>query len=224
MHRIILPMFAFLAILAVGVAVTVTPGFQEDFDLAEARIEAARQDRARVLRLSNLPGLGALPENISALNDLRQLDLRNTLISDVSALAGLSNLEILNIRGTMVRDLSPLAGLVSLEILDIGNTWVDDIEPLAELAKLRRLDIGATRIRTLEPARRIEELEWINLHGAYASDGSLDHYRALRESTKVNNGRAFRDDYRPGQLVRLRLWAERQLYRIRFGLAAIAPA
>ena len=223
MHRIVLGLFVFIAILAAGVALTVTPGFQEDYDLAEARIEAAKGDRARILRLSNLPGLGALPDNISELGSLRQLDLRNTLISDISALAGLEDLEILNLRGTMVRDLSPLTGLASLEILDIGDTWVDEIEPLTQLTSLRRLDIGGTRIRSLEPARRVGALEWINLHGAYASDGSFDHYRALQETAKVNNGRAFRDNYHPNRLTKLRLWGTRQLYRIRFGLAAISP-
>ena len=66
-----------------------------------------------------------------------KLNLKSTLVSDLSPLAGLSALTELNLIGTQVSDLSPLAGLSGLTTLDIRHTKVSDLSPLAGLKNLK---------------------------------------------------------------------------------------
>ncbi len=222
MARILIGLVVFALILGLGVIVIATPGTKEAFSAAEARIEAARQEDARVLRFDGLSNLGTLPPEVAEMTDLIQIDLRDTAIRDIAPLAGLQNLRILSLRGTLVKDLSGLSGLKNLDTLDISQTWVRDLEPLVALPSLRRLDIGDTWTSSLEPATRMPALDWINMHAAYSSDGSRVHYETLRTSDVIeNNGRAFQDDYRPGYLFLAKLRFERLVRRVRLGLNAI---
>ncbi|NNE82171.1 MAG: leucine-rich repeat domain-containing protein [Silicimonas sp.] len=221
MRRLLVALAIFVLILGAGVIWTANPGTDEAYAAAESRIDAAIAEEARILRLSDLSNLGHLPPRIAEMTDLIQLDLRGTLVSDVSVLSGLQNLRILNLHGTLLRNVDPLAGLPALDTLDVGETWISDIAPLTKMPELRRLDIGTTQIKSLEPATRMERLNWINLHGAHALDGSQTAYQALIDKgLTVNNGRAFRQDYRPGFLQRLRIRVERIVHRARLGLGA----
>ena len=219
MRRLLVALAVFVLILGAGIIWTANPGTKEAYALAEARIQAAREEDARVLKLNDLANLGRLPPEIAQMTDLVQLDLRGTLVSDISPLAGLSGLRVLNLRGTLVDDLTALEGLQALDILDVGETWISDISPLTDLPALRRLDIGQTQIKSLEPALRMSNLDWINLYNAYAIDGSADTYQALiGKGLTVNNGRAFRENYRPDLLYRTRVWVQRIVHRARLGL------
>jgi len=221
MRRLLVGLALFVLILGAGVIWTATPGTDEAYDLARARIAAAAEDDTRVLRFDDLPQLGTLPPEIATLDRLIRIDLRGTKVEDITALADLDGLKFLSLHSTLVRDIGPLAGLPSLEMLDIGETWVADIAPLVELPALRRLDLGHTQLRSLEPATRIPTLEWINLHGGYAIDGSAEHYQTLVETGRtVNNGRAFREDYQPDWLDRTRVRIGRIVHRARLGLNA----
>jgi GTPase SAR1 family protein len=61
---------------------------------------------------------------------MRQLDISDTQVSDLSPLAGLEPLERLLAPGTQVSDLSPLKGLWRLRELDLSATQVSDLAPL----------------------------------------------------------------------------------------------
>jgi hypothetical protein len=218
MRPLIFGILVFLAILAAGVLYTANPGSEAAYEAAEKRIAAAAEDDLRVLRLSDLGGLGKLPPELGELTNLTQLDLRGTAISDVSALASLENLRILSLRRTLVDDLQPLEGLSALDTLDLSQTWVRDLSPLTTLPALRRLDIGGTWTSSLAPLRDVAKLDWINLHSAITSDGSQDHFRALKDkAVTVNNGRAIADGHRPGLTEKMRLRVNRLSRRIRLG-------
>ena len=222
MARILFGLVLFALILAVGVVVTVKPGTDEAYQAAETRIAEAIEDDLRVLKLDDLSNLGDLPPTLGQMTNLVQLDLRGTVVSDVSVLAGLSKLRILSLRETLVEDLTPIAALPNLGTLDIGKTWVTDLTPLAAMPALSRLDIGDTWTASLGPLRDMPALDWINLHGAYSSDGSLDIYQALgAKGVTVNNGRAFRENYVPGFLQKQKVRASRMIRRTRLGLGAL---
>lgn len=220
MRPLIFGILVFLSIVAGGVIYTANPGSDAAYVEAEKRIAVAAEEDLRILRLSDLGGLGSLPPELGDLTNLIQLDLRGTVISDVSALASLENLRILSLRGTLVDDLKPLEGLRALDTLDLSQTWVRDLTPLTTLPALRRLDIGGTWTRSLAPLREVSNLDWINLHSAMTTDGSQDHYQALEaKAVTVNNGRAIADDHRPGLTETMRLRVNRLSRRLRLGFA-----
>ena len=222
MVRILFGLVLFALILAVGVVVTVKPGTDEAYQAAETRINQAIEDEQRVLKLGDLSNLGELPPALGQMTDLVQLDLRGTVVSNISVLAELPNLRILSLRETLVEDLSPLSKLPNLSTLDIGKTWVMDLTPLTTMPALSRLDIGDTWTASLAPLLKMPALDWINLHGAYASDGSLDTYQALgAKGVTVNNGRAFRENYVPGFTQKQKVRANRLIRRTRLGLGAL---
>ena len=65
-----------------------------------------------------------------------ELDLGNTQVSDVAALAALVNLKWLYLSNTQVNDVAALAALVNLKELDLSITQVSDIAALAALTSL----------------------------------------------------------------------------------------
>ncbi|MCV6593809.1 MAG: hypothetical protein OIF48_12710 [Silicimonas sp.] len=219
MGRLIFGAVVFLMILCAGVIWTATPGNEADFEEARARILAAKESGARLLRLRDLDGLGALPEELADLDTLVQLDLSGTVISDLAPVSGLTSLRILTLRDTLVEDLSPLEDLENLDILDLGGSWVRDLTPLAGLPKLGSLDIGRTWVASLAPLSEIEKLDWVNLAGAQASDGSRPHLETLRaRGVTLNNPGAFARDARPGITTRMQIRLDRLARRIRLGL------
>lgn len=224
MRRLLGPLLfgivAFLLILGGGILWTARPGSEAAYQAAEARIQAAKEEELRVLRFRDLGGLGHLPPELGEMGQVIQLDLSGTVIADISVLSGMENLRILTLRDTLVEDLSPLRGLENLDILDVSGTWVRDLTPLAEVPRLRRLDIGRTWVTSLDPLQKAQALDWINLHGTVAFDGSQDHMAALAaRGVTVNNGRAMAENYRPGFVQRMRLRFHRLSRRVSLGFA-----
>lgn len=206
MRKLAAAFLVFVAILAAGYVLTRDTGAEAAFAEAEARVAAAIAEKQRVLRLDGLSALEEIPPQVAEIEGLMQLSLNGTRVSDIGVVAGIEGLEYLALRDTRVIELDPVAELEALTILDLGGSWVSDLEPLSGLPHLERLGIGRTQLRTLEPATRIQGLKWINLHGAHAIDGSRAHYEALEEAgVQVNNGRAFRDDWRPDWVYRSRV-------------------
>ena len=222
MGRILFGLILFVLIVGAGVIWTVRPGTDVAYEAAKARILAAIEEDRRILRLDDLNALGRLPPELGEVTGLIQLDLSDTVISDISVLAELGGLRILNLRGTLVEDLTPLEGLAQLDTLDIGQTWVRDFSPLVAPPNLRRLDVGDTWSASLEPIARMPALDWINLHGAYATDGSEGYLRALESrNVTVNNARAFQANYAPGFLYQQKTRLKRLIRRVQLGLGAL---
>ena len=78
--------------------------------------------------------------------NVRSVNLRYTLVSDLSPLADLKNLQRLVLYDTPVSDLSPLAELKNLRYLDLSSTQVSDLSPLAELKSLEQLHLNNTPV------------------------------------------------------------------------------
>lgn len=77
-------------------------------------------------------------ENVGKLINLEALTV-NSRFSDPSLLSALTNLKYLNLSGSDIDDLDGLSNLHNLEILDISHTNVRDLLPLSELPKLQEL-------------------------------------------------------------------------------------
>ncbi len=93
-------------------------------------------------RVSDISALGGL-------NSLTNLDLGWTRVSDISALGGLTNLTNLDLRASRVEDISALGGLTNLTNLDLGRTRVSDISALGGLTNLINLDLQYLELKEL---------------------------------------------------------------------------
>ena len=105
--------------------------------LALEQIWKAKITRALILKLSEqeISDLSPLIE-LNHLSSLKELNIFNTKVRDLSLVKILTNLEQLNISLTPVSDLSSLKDLIHLEELNISSTQVSDLSPLKGLTNL----------------------------------------------------------------------------------------
>ncbi|EIM75219.1 putative internalin B [Nitritalea halalkaliphila LW7] len=89
-------------------------------------------------------------EWLSALENLRALDVQNTAVADISALSGKTNLKVLNLRETDVTDISALEGMVQLEFLNLnragGGNGIDNPEVIIPFENLYYLSLRNTNL------------------------------------------------------------------------------
>ena len=102
----------------------------------------------------------------------KRLNLMNTLVGDVTPLAGLTSLQRLDLDGTQVVDVTPLAGLTSLQSLELKNTQVVDVTPLAGLTSLRLLDLRHTQVADVSPLAGLTNLQSLSLSDTQVADMS----------------------------------------------------
>ena len=111
-----------------------------------------------------------LPRCMNLLTGLRELDLCDTDVHNISALSGLTSLLKLNLSSTAVSDIRPLAGLSSLKELALTETHVKDISPLASLTSLSTLKLRRTAVRDISPLAALSSLSWLDLNNTFTGD------------------------------------------------------
>lgn len=206
-----------LLIAVAGFAVWQFPSWnaaRAQLEIAEQRVDQIIADGSTTLDLTDLVELRRLPSNIENATKLVYLRLRGTHVSDISGVENLRNLQDVDLNQTRVTELTPLEGHPSLRVLYLHETWVEDLGVLASLPALERLDIGKTQVASLEPVTRIANLNWLNLHGSYALDGSTQFFETLAaRMPDLSGGNSYRQGYRPDwqyqMTVRLRRLKER---------------
>ena len=83
---------------------------------------------------------------IKGLNNLQELYLNNTQVSDLEPIKGLNNLQELYLSNTQVSSLEPIKGLVNLQNLSLSNTQVSNLELIKELTNLQELILFGTKV------------------------------------------------------------------------------
>jgi hypothetical protein len=106
------------------------------------------------------------------MTQLTKLDIFNTGVTDISALANLTNLTVLDSTGTIITDYSVLFQLEQLTRLGLNNS-VNDISPYAGLVKLENLII--TSLIDYEQLVVFSELSFLTLK----DDDSFSDLRQL---------------------------------------------
>ena len=130
---------------------------------------------------------------IAGLKNLKKLYIyNNEKVTDISALKDLTQLSVLYMDNTEVTDISVLENLTQLIILDISNTKVIDIESLANLANLERLNISKTDIADIKALGKLKNLKWLNMSETKVADiSALESATALRyfqaKSTQISD-------------------------------------
>ena len=157
----------------------------------------AKHRQLRILYLDNLP-VGDELAILGNKGSIRELNLANTGITDISPLKGLIHLTRLNVRDNNIVDLAPLAGLRKLEELNIqANFRVQSVAPLANLTALKKLDIQdvpvGDQVRVLENMDRLEFLDARNcgitdtsVLGSLMARGVLQDYKKAGRSAFVD--------------------------------------
>ncbi len=128
--------------------------------------------------LSKLPNLYSVDfefcyvdiEEVGKLTQVRELNLDENNINEISPLANLKNLEVLKIGQTTngmsnrISDLTPLESLTNLRILEITNCQISDISPLQNLTNLKELNLSNNYITDITPLENLTDLTYLMLH------------------------------------------------------------
>jgi C-terminal of Roc, COR, domain/Ras of Complex, Roc, domain of DAPkinase/Leucine rich repeat len=110
---------------------------------AQQRIENARQNRARILILSDIK-LRELPDEISSLNQLKWLNLSNNQLRELpEAIASLTQLQGLELSNNQLTKLpEAIPSLTKLRVLNLSNNQLRELpEALGSLSLLRDLNL-----------------------------------------------------------------------------------
>ena len=139
--------------------------FQEEFDITLKVTPKGLTVTHSYLNLSRRhidnDKLAEISHHAQQIANLKILDLANTQISDVTALASLANLIGLYLANTQVSDVTALASLINLKYLYLENTQVSDVTALKSLTNLIRLTLENTQISdvtALEPLPNLKSL------------------------------------------------------------------
>ncbi len=107
---------------------------------------------------------------LSELENLKELYLDNSELSDISALAGFTSLTLLSLDYNQISDISPLSQLSSLNILSLESNQISDISPLADLQSLNTLSLWGNQISDISPLADLHSLNSLSLSENQISD------------------------------------------------------
>ena len=170
---------------------TITPELQDDLQLTAVFLRDENDLEVNIpdpgLRAALGEALGQEEKETfyaSELASLKELNLRDKGIKNISGLEYAVNLVDLNLRNNKIVDIGPLAKLVKLEKLTIRENKIEDISPLAELTKLKDLSIHSNKVQDITPLENLQELEILTLRGNEISN--LSPLKGLRELRDLN--------------------------------------
>jgi Leucine-rich repeat (LRR) protein len=103
---------------------------------------------------------------------LHTLDLSETRVSDVTALASCQNLHMLDLTYTRVSDVSPLASCTALHKLDLSHTRVSDLSAIASCQSLHTLNLMHTQVIDVSVLAACKSLHKLFLDWTQVSDVS----------------------------------------------------
>jgi Leucine-rich repeat (LRR) protein len=132
----------------------------------------------------------SLASTLGELKGLTQLMIKDISLVNIPNLTALENLTELEITGTQVTDLSPLANLISLKSLVLGRSLrpkITDLSPLAGLKNLNSLSIIWTRA-DIAPLVDLPSLKHLELISAFKDDiDSLPKFTQLTFLSLLNS-------------------------------------
>lgn len=117
-------------------------------------------------------------QDLTQLENLRNISLAYQNFSDLSPLAELPKLEVVDLRNNpQVADVSVLAGSPTLTSLTIFDTSVADLSMLSTCPRLVSLDAGATSISSMDALEGLETLKILMLRKTplRSLDGIQEH-------------------------------------------------
>ena len=102
--------------------------------------------------------------DIDSFKELTKLNLSgNVTISDISALGNLTNLEQLDLGRNYIDYIGALGGLTNLQTLDLSVNFISDIGALGNLTNLQTLDLSYNEISDISALESLSGLGWLDL-------------------------------------------------------------
>lgn len=117
---------------------------------------------------------------LEKLGNLREVNLENSRIKDLSPIAYLTQLKKLMLDYNKVEDLSPLESLNRLEKLFLVHNRISDIQPLSQLKGLVYLYLNDNDIADISPLRGLKELKYL-----YIAHNSISDLSPLSYSSRL---------------------------------------
>jgi Leucine-rich repeat (LRR) protein len=108
--------------------------------------------------------------NFEKLENLRELEVKNAGLSDISGLKDLNNIQILKLDGNDVKDINPLANMKKLWLLSLRDNSIEDISPLSDVSNLKILDIMNSGVKDISALKNLSTFQAINLAKTDVSD------------------------------------------------------
>jgi Leucine-rich repeat (LRR) protein len=114
--------------------------------------------------------LGPLRPLAACPTPLLMINLRDSGVTDLSALRDLHAIELVNLDGTAVRDLGPLSKQPLKDLSAERDTALTDIALLAAIPTLESLGLSETGIRDLKPLATLRSLKWLDIDHTAVQD------------------------------------------------------
>lgn len=102
---------------------------------------------------------------LDGLTELRSINLNGNRITDITPLSGLYKLERVELSENKIKDLSATSGLHNIIRLEINKNEIHDISPLAQLSRLNQVEIADNQVEDLSPLAGKEELLYAVVYG-----------------------------------------------------------
>lgn len=131
--------------------------------------------------------------DFSKLANLKELQLSENSIIDITSLAKLSKLEQLRFGKNKVKSLEALKDLKELQILDASENQIEDLTPIKNLTKLYNLDVHSNPIKDISVAKDLKELGDVNVSETQITDltplssDAIFSFEANKLSTTVSD-------------------------------------
>ena len=110
------------------------------------------------------------PITAEEMKRLRDLDLRNRGVRDLTGLRFATHLRWLHLPNNHVSDLSPIAGLIELRELWARDNNISDISPVRSLTNLTHLELDRNQISDISPVKNLNNLTFLRVIGNQVSD------------------------------------------------------
>ncbi len=94
--------------------------------------------------------------------DLRELDLKEMGLTDVSPINKMTRLRRLNISGNPITSIASLKSLSLLQSIDCSHTKIENIESLQFLPEITDINISHTFVENISPLQYLPKLEILN--------------------------------------------------------------
>ena len=127
---------------------------------------------------------------LSACRELERLDLTGNKISDITPLMDIPGLRELIIKDNLVTDLRPLMALTTLAYINAEGNGIISTVPLGSLTGLKELHLAENPISDYSGLSRLYSLETLGLEDTGLKDADLDSLKGLsnlRLLTITNN-------------------------------------
>jgi hypothetical protein len=127
----------------------------------------------------NLDALALMHDPLAG-TKLRDVNLANNQISDITPLRELNQIKILNLSGNRIRDLSVFrrdSGSYRVQVLDLSDNGISDLSPLGSLTDISLLMLADNLISDISPLMKVRGL---------ALGDSVDLYGNPLDETSIN--------------------------------------